>query len=58
MASSQNEIASSSPFVCGLRDHYRHERCNRESKRKKESHKELEKGLSTLLADLNWYGLP
>ncbi|KAJ6976144.1 hypothetical protein NC653_031851 [Populus alba x Populus x berolinensis] len=53
MASSQNEIASSSPFVCGLRDHYRHERCNRESKRKKESHKELEKGLSTLLADLN-----
>jgi hypothetical protein len=31
MASSQIEIASSSPFVCVLRDHNRHERCNRES---------------------------
>ncbi|KAJ6877562.1 hypothetical protein NC651_030345 [Populus alba x Populus x berolinensis] len=58
MASSQIEIASFSPFVCGLRDHYRYERCNKESKRKKESHEELEKGLSTLLADLNRYGLP
>jgi len=58
MASSQIEIASSSPFVCGLRDHNRHEQCNRESKRKKESHEKLEEGLSTLLADLNRYGLP
>jgi len=58
MASSQIEIASSSPFVCGLKDHNQHKRCNRESKRKKESHGELEKGLSTLLTDLNWYGLP
>ncbi|KAJ7010260.1 ubiquitin-protein ligase [Populus alba x Populus x berolinensis] len=31
MASSQIEIASSSPFVCVLRDHNRHEGCNRES---------------------------
>ena len=31
MASSQIEIASSSPFGCVLRDHNRHERCNRES---------------------------
>ncbi|KAI9402074.1 hypothetical protein POPTR_001G215166v4 [Populus trichocarpa] len=53
MASSQIEIVSSSPFVCGLRDHNRHEQCNRESKRKKESHEKLEEGLSTLLADLN-----
>jgi len=58
MASSQIEVASSSPFVCGLKDYNQHKRCNRESKRKKESHGELEKGLSTLLADLNWYGLP
>ncbi|KAJ6938212.1 hypothetical protein NC651_004814 [Populus alba x Populus x berolinensis] len=47
------EIASSSPFVYDLRDHNRHERCNRESKRKKESHEKLKKELSTLLADLN-----
>jgi hypothetical protein len=58
MASSQVKIASSSPFVCGLIDHNRYERCNRESKRKKKSHEELEEGLFTLLADLNWYGLP
>ena len=58
MASSQIEIALSSPFVYGLRYHYRHDWCNRESKRKKESHEELEKGLFTLLADLNRYGLP
>jgi len=58
VASSQIEITSSSPFVCGLRDHNRRERCNRESKRKKESHGELEEGLSILLADLNRHGLP
>ncbi|KAJ7013316.1 hypothetical protein NC653_003110 [Populus alba x Populus x berolinensis] len=57
MASFQIEIASSSPFVCGLRDHNQHEQCNRESKRKKESHEEMEEVLFTLLPDLNWYGL-
>ncbi|KAJ6880589.1 hypothetical protein NC652_033810 [Populus alba x Populus x berolinensis] len=40
------------------RYHNWHERCNKESKRKKESHEKLEEGLSTLLADLNRYGLP
>ncbi|KAJ7013315.1 hypothetical protein NC653_003110 [Populus alba x Populus x berolinensis] len=53
MASFQIEIASSSPFVCGLRDHNQHEQCNRESKRKKESHEEMEEVLFTLLPDLN-----
>ncbi|KAJ6973503.1 hypothetical protein NC653_033742 [Populus alba x Populus x berolinensis] len=52
------EIASFSLFVCGLRDHNWHERCNKKSRRKKESHEKLEEGLSTLLADLNRYGLP
>jgi hypothetical protein len=57
MASSQIEIASSSPFVCGLRDHNRHERCNKREQEKKGSHEKLEEELSTLLADLNQYGL-
>ena len=58
MASFRIEIALSSPFAYGLRDHNQHERCNKESKRKEESDEELKEGLFTLLADLNWFGLP
>ncbi|KAJ6393328.1 hypothetical protein OIU77_022738 [Salix suchowensis] len=51
MASSQIEIASSSPIVCVLRDHNRHERCNRESNARAAAAAAFQKNLQGLVRE-------
>ncbi|XP_011022301.1 PREDICTED: uncharacterized protein LOC105124124 [Populus euphratica] len=51
MASSQIEIASSSPFGCILRDHNRHERCSRESTARAAAAAAFQKNLKGLVGE-------
>jgi hypothetical protein len=51
MASSQIEIASSSPFGCVLRDHNRHERCSRESTARAAAAAAFQKNLKGLVGE-------
>ncbi|XP_011008218.1 PREDICTED: uncharacterized protein LOC105113660 [Populus euphratica] len=51
MASSHIEIASSSPFVCVLRDQNRHERCSRESNARAAAAAAFQKNLQGLVRE-------